>query len=184
MNHFLNGVARAGGETFDLPAPVLEIGSYQVEGQEGIAELRQYIKAKPYIGIDIRPGPGVDQIADVEELPHATGSIGSVIALSTFEHVQHFWRGLDEIRRVLRPDGVLFLSCPFSVRVHNYPNDYWRFTPEAFEVLLKEYPTKIVGWHGPPKRPENIWAVAFRENRAPISPLQFEQYRRLLDFYA
>ena len=34
MNHFLNGVARAVAETFDLPEPILEVGSYKVEGQE------------------------------------------------------------------------------------------------------------------------------------------------------
>ena len=40
MNRFLHGVARAVAETFDLPEPILEIGSYQVAGQEGIANLR------------------------------------------------------------------------------------------------------------------------------------------------
>jgi SAM-dependent methyltransferase len=184
MNHFLNAVARAVSEAFDLPTPILEVGSYQVKGQEEIAELRSYFKARPYIGIDLRQGPGVDQIADVEALPHKTGSIGTVIALSTFEHVQRFWRGLDEVYRVLRPDGVFFVSCPFSVRIHNYPSDYWRFTPEAFEVILRNYPNKILGWHGPPRRPENVWALAFRENRPPITALQFEEYRRLVARYA
>jgi SAM-dependent methyltransferase len=184
MNQFLNGVARAVGEAFDLPGPILEIGSYQVEGQEQIADLRGFFSARPYIGIDVRPGPGVDQVADVESLPHATGSIGTVIALSTFEHVQHFWRGLDEVYRVLRPDGVLFISCPFSVHIHNYPSDYWRFTPESFDVLLDRYPSKVLGWHGPPKRPENVWALACREARAVVSRPQFEKYRHLVGQYA
>src|SRR5947209_4321040 len=112
MNQFLNGVARAVSETFKFSAPVLEVGSYQVAGQEDIAELRTLFRARPYIGIDMRPGRGVDRVADVEALPYATGSIGTVIALSTFEHVQRFWRGFDEIFRVLRPEGALFVSCP------------------------------------------------------------------------
>ena len=40
MNHFLNGVARAVAETFVLPEPILEIGSYQVAGQEELINLR------------------------------------------------------------------------------------------------------------------------------------------------
>jgi GT2 family glycosyltransferase/SAM-dependent methyltransferase len=184
MNQFLNGVARAVGEAFDLPGPVLEIGSYQVEGQEQIADLRSLFPARPYIGIDARPGPGVDQVADVEALPHETGSVGTVIALSTFEHVQHFWRGLDEVYRVLRSDGALFMSCPFCFHIHNYPSDYWRFTPEALEVLLRDYPNKILGWHGPPKRPINVWAIAFREDRPPVTEQEFERYRQLLGQYA
>ena len=41
MNHFLYGVARAVAESFELPSPVLEIGSYKVTGQEEIADLRE-----------------------------------------------------------------------------------------------------------------------------------------------
>src|SRR5439155_8484425 len=97
MNHFLHGVARAVAETFDLPGPILEIGSYQVAGQEEIIDLRTLFAGKPYLGVDVRPGPGVDQVADVEALPQADASVGTVIALSTFEHVPHFWRGFDEV---------------------------------------------------------------------------------------
>ena len=41
MNHFLHGVVRALSETFTLPGPILEIGSYQVAGQESIGNLRE-----------------------------------------------------------------------------------------------------------------------------------------------
>ena len=78
MNRFLHGVARAVTETFDLPEPILEIGSYQVAGQEEIANLRSLFPGKEYIGIDARPGPGVDVVADVEELPFSDASIGTV----------------------------------------------------------------------------------------------------------
>src|SRR5262245_6990533 len=112
MNLFLNGVARAVGETFDFPGPIIEVGAYQVQGQEEMSDLRGYLSGRPYVGIDVREGPGVDEVADVEDLPYASESIGMVIALSTFEHVPHFWRGLEEVFRVLKPDGALFISCP------------------------------------------------------------------------
>jgi len=184
MNQFLNGVARAVAETFDLPGPILEIGSYQVSGQEEIAELRALFSDKPYIGVDARPGPGVDQVADVEALPYADGSIGTVIAMSTFEHVPRFWRGFEEVYRVLRPDGAVLISCPFFFHIHNYPSDYWRFTPEAFDLLLGDYPYRILGWHGATKRPANVWALGFRENYPVPTRQQFEQYRQLLSRYA
>jgi hypothetical protein len=90
MNHFVHGVARAITETFTLPEPILEIGSYQVAGQESIANLRSLFPGKQYLGVDMRPGPGVDCVASVEALPQATGSIGTVLALNTFEHVKYF----------------------------------------------------------------------------------------------
>lgn len=184
MNYFLQGVARAVAETFELPGPILEIGSYQVVGQEDIANLRSLFPGRDYLGIDIRPGPGVDQVADVEALPLADSSFGTIIAMNTFEHVARFWRGFAEIQRVLRPDGALLVSCPFYFHIHSYPSDYWRFTPQALQVLLEDYPHRIVGWHGPAKRPAGVWAVAFREQHPPISEAQFARYRELVGRYA
>jgi SAM-dependent methyltransferase len=184
MNRFLHGLARSVAEAFDLPAPILEIGSYQVPGQEDLAELRRLFPGKRYLGVDMRPGPGVDQVADVEALPEADGSVGTVIAMSTFEHVRRFWRGFDEVRRVLRPDGVFLVSCPFYFYIHSYPSDYWRFTPEALRVLLEPYPQKILGWHGPARRPLNVWAVAFGPEHPPLKRSQFERYRALLRRHA
>jgi len=184
MNHFLRGVARATAEAFHLPGPVLEVGSFQVAGQEAIADLRPLFPGKGYLGIDSRPGPGVDQVADVETLPQADASVGTVLAMNTFEHVPRFWRGFAEIERVLRPDGVLLVSCPFYFHIHHHPGDYWRFTPEALDLLLDNYPLRILGWHGPRKRPLNVWAIAF----GPVYPLpgsgQVDSYRHLQVHYA
>lgn len=184
MNRFLHGVVRAVAETFDLPGPVLEVGSHVVSGQEAVSDLRSLFSGRDYQGIDIRPGPGVDSVADVQALPHADRSVGTVLALNLFEHVPCFWRGFDEVYRVLRPDGALLVSCPFYLHIHSYPNDYWRFTPEALEHLLGRYPSRILGWHGPRRKPINIWALAFREARPALTAAQFEQYRRLLALYA
>jgi SAM-dependent methyltransferase len=177
MNPLLRGVALAVTETFTLLEPIIEIGAYQVPGQEEQIDLRSLFPGRDYRGIDIREGPGVDLVGDVEDLPFDDGSIGTVIALNTFEHVRRFWRGFEEIRRVLRPDGSLFVSCPFNVMIHNHPSDYWRFTPEAFSVLLEDYPQRVMGWHGPEERPENIWCLALREECPAISPEQFARYR-------
>jgi SAM-dependent methyltransferase len=184
MNRFLHGVARAVAEAFSCPGPILEIGSYQVAGQEDLINLRPLFPGRPYIGVDARPGPGVDCVADVEDLPQDDASVGTVIAMSVFEHVPRFWKGMDEVFRVLRPDGMLLLSCPFHVHIHGYPNDYWRFTPEALKVLLADYPRQVLGYHGPKRRPINVWAVAMREECPPPSERQWQLYRRRVAEYA
>src|SRR6266851_419241 len=183
MNQFINGLARAVAETIDCPGPILEIGSFQVAGQEHIAELRSLFIGKDYLGVDMRTGPGVDCVADVEALPQKTASVGTVIALNTFEHVPHFWKGFAEVKRVLRPDGVFLVSCPFYFHIHSYPSDYWRFTPEALKVLLADFPNKIIGWHGPSKRPANVWALALGAKRPALSPDQYGRFRALLSQY-
>jgi SAM-dependent methyltransferase len=184
MTPFLHGMVRAVAESFDLPGPVLEVGAYQVPGQEVIADLRPFFPGKRYVGLDERSGPGVDAVGDVTDLPYADGSFGTVLALSTFEHVPHFWRGFDEVRRVLRPDGALLVACPFHFHIHNQPSDYWRFTPAALELLLDDYPSKIVGWHGPDTRPANVWALAFREDRPAITAADYVSYQEKMHQYA
>lgn len=184
MNQFIRGVARAAVESFALPDPVLEIGSYQVAGQEDLIDLRGMFAGRPYTGVDFRAGPGVDLVANVENLPLSSASVGTVVAFSVFEHVKQFWKGFEEVRRVLRPDGVFLVYCPFYFHVHSYPHDYWRFTPEAFDSLLEAYPTRILGWHGPERRPLNVWAAAFGpEARLPTSE-QYAAYQAKLSSYA
>ena len=184
MNHFLRGVARALAESVTLPDPILEIGSYQVEGQDDLVDLRGLFPGRPYVGVDYRPGPGVDCVASVEALPQPDASVGTVIAFSLFEHVERFWVGFEEVHRILRPDGVFLVSCPFYFHEHGYPSDYWRFTPRAFQFLLAKYPTRILGWNGPERRPLHVWAAAFREASARPTPEQFARYRALLGRYA
>jgi SAM-dependent methyltransferase len=182
MNRFLHGVARAVAESFPLPGPILEIGSYQVTGQEAIGNLRSLFPGRDYIGLDMRPGPGVDLVGNVEALDLPDASVGTVLAFSTFEHVKHFWRGFDEVRRVLRSDGVFVLSVPFNLHLHGYPSDYWRFTAEALDVLLGDhYPSRLLGQQGPKTKPLNVWAVAFRSRTAPD---QLETFRERMKIHA
>jgi SAM-dependent methyltransferase len=184
MNEFMAGVARAAAETFAFPEPILEVGSFQVAGQEHMANLRELFPGKPYVGIDMRPGPGVDAVENVECLPRGDCTVGSVLALNLFEHVARFWLGFSEIQRVLRPDGLVLVSCPFHLHIHAYPNDYWRFTPEAFRLLLDRLPTKIVGFHGPPKRPLDVWALAAGPAHPAITADQHAQFRDRIRRYA
>ena len=81
-------------ETFDCPGPVFEFGSYQVDGQEGYANLRALFPAKNYVGCDMRPGPGVDRVEDVTAISLPDGSAGTVLCIETFEHVFEVRRGV------------------------------------------------------------------------------------------
>jgi SAM-dependent methyltransferase len=184
MNPFLHGVVHAVAETFDLPEPIVEMGALQIEGQEHISNLRPFFTGKTYHGLDFRTGPGVDIVGNVESLPLPDRSIGTIIALSTFEHVQRFWRGFDEIYRVLRPDGAVLISCPFYLHVHAFPSDYWRFTPEALDFMLERYPVRIIGSQGPSRRPAHVWALGLREDYPRPTPEQWSRYQGLIGRYA
>jgi len=50
--------------------------------------------------------------ADCSALPFADATFDAVVSFETIEHILVQEPFLDEIRRVLRPDGLLILSCP------------------------------------------------------------------------
>ncbi len=142
--------------------PVVEFGALQVEGQVGYADLRPYFIGLTYIGVDLRPGPGVDVVDDMERPHFRDRTMGTVLCLETLEHVKRPWRALAEAYRILKDGGLLLLSVPWDIPIHNYPSDYWRLTPAALELLLEDAGFKEleVTADGPAERPKTVFAIA------------------------
>lgn len=117
--------------------PTLEVGSYDVNGS-----VRQFFTG-PFVGVDMRPGPGVDHVAVASKLPFDDGEFGVVISTEMLEHDTRPWKSVAEMARVLRPGGILILTARgYDHRgcfpVHDYPGDYWRFSIGAFRELLDD----------------------------------------------
>jgi SAM-dependent methyltransferase len=149
-------------ETFDAPGPVYEFGSYQVEGQVDYADLRSLFPGKGYVGCDMRPGPGVDRVEDVSAMTLGDGVAGTVLCIETFEHVFEVRRAFDEVFRVLRPGGLFLITSPLNFRIHGYPDDYWRMTPNCLRRMLAPYGGRLVGAQGHPRFPHTVMALAVK----------------------
>lgn len=66
------------------------------------------------IGVDRRPTPDVNVIADVSVgLPFGGHSVDRVFLVHILEHLVDFLPLLDEVYRVLRPDGVAHVLSPW-----------------------------------------------------------------------
>ena len=161
-------------KSFNIMEPIIEIGSFIVPGQEELANLRPIFTGKTFIGCDMREGNGVDKIENVEGLLLDDGSVGTVLILDTLEHVENCFKALDEIYRVLKDDGIVIMSSVMDFPIHDYPSDYWRFTPEAFKLLLKKFPIKVVGSQGNPDHPHTVYAIGIKSN-------EFNKYEQILN---
>ena len=150
---------------FPVNEPIYEIGSYRVEGQEEFADLRPFFPGKVYTGCDMRVGLGVDQVEDVHCLKIKSNSIGTILIFDTLEHVENVHVAMNEIYRVLKPGGMVIMSSVMNFPIHDYPSDYWRFTPKAFELLLKGFAAYEVEFDGDPKFPEGIYGFGIKERR-------------------
>lgn len=150
-------------ETLIFPEPIHEFGAYQVEGQEHFADLRPIFPHYSYIGSDMRSGPGVDVLLNLHELGLPDNSIGSALLLDTLEHVEYPHRALEEVHRVLKPGGLVIMSSVMKFPIHGFPDDYWRFTPSAFQSLLKPFAWSLVETAGEEDFPHTVVGVGCKD---------------------
>jgi SAM-dependent methyltransferase len=146
----------------DIPEPIVEVGAYQVSGQEGFADLRAFFPGKRYLGCDLVSGPGVDQVEDLHDLSFADATIGTTIVMETLEHVADPYRAVCELHRVLQPGGLAVVSMPFNFPVHYMP-DYTRFTPEGLARVLSIFASCAVFFQGDAQDPHTVYGVALKQ---------------------
>jgi len=91
-----------------------------------------------YLAVDIADGEGIDiHMADPYKIPLADDSVDVVISGQAFEHVEFFWLLFEEMARVIKPSGIIFLIAPSAGAIHRHPVDCYRFYPDSYRALAK-----------------------------------------------
>lgn len=145
-----------------IQGPIVEFGALQVPGQESFADLRQYFPKMEYIGADMREGAGVDRVLNLHDIDLPPESVGTVLCLDTLEHVEYPRRALEQIYKILKPGGVVIISSVMNYPIHDFPHDYWRYTPEAFRSILQSFSGSFVGSAGLEDFPHTVVGVGFK----------------------
>jgi len=109
QRHFLGTVRKHLPAFFDQ-VRVLEIGSYDVNGSA-----REYFSRSDYIGVDLVPGPGVDEVCLGHEYRCAS-RYDVVLSCECFEHDPHYLRTFLNMVRHTRPGGLVLASCATTGR--------------------------------------------------------------------
>ena len=159
-------------ETLPLKGPVYEFGAFLVPGQEQLADLRPLFPGMQYVGADMREGPGVDKVLNLHDVALPDATAGTVLCLDTLEHVEYPHKAVEEIHRILNPEGIAVLTSVMDFPIHDYPYDYWRFTPEAFRSLLKPFAHCFVSYVGVRKFPHTVVGIGFKGACPPLADLE------------
>lgn len=85
-----------------------------------------------------------DVLYDGTHLPFEDASFDTVISVEVLEHTPDPQNLLGEIARVLKRHGTLILSAPFSIRLHEEPHDYFRYTPHGLRELMARANLEVV----------------------------------------
>lgn len=81
----------------------------------------------------------IDRHDDIQDLRFPDGSFNAVACWSVLEHVPEPHKAISEMRRVLRPGGVIWVQLPFLFPYHAAPHDYWRVTPSGLRVWMRDF---------------------------------------------
>lgn len=88
-----------------------------------------------------RSGP--DVVYGGGTLPFRNGAFDTVLSVQVLEHTPRPEILVAEMSRVLAPDGLLILTAPFQFRLHEQPNDYFRFSPHGLRRLCNDVGLEI-----------------------------------------
>jgi SAM-dependent methyltransferase len=114
-----------------------------------------------YVNLDLLGMPGVDVVADAEELPFPAGLFQRVECDAVLEHVRDPQRVVREIERVLAPGGYAHLVTPFCHPFHEYPKDFRRFTLDGLKSLADPMEVVAEGWRTGPTATLLVFAIEY-----------------------
>lgn len=145
-------------------ARVLDLGC----GEKPYAHL--FGGVKKYVGTDIMDGPGVDVVAPSWELPFRDNEFDVLVSTQSLEHTQRVSEAIVEMRRVVEPGGLIFVSVPFLFPEHGVPYDYWRWTKHGISEAFKDFEILII------KPDTAFFSVLFQFLNIPFSAVPFGRY--------
>jgi SAM-dependent methyltransferase len=92
-----------------------------------------------YDTLDIAPRSELTTyVGDIQDMKMIeNGSYDSALCLEVLEHVPSPQRALQEMNRILRAGGLVIVSVPHLSRLHDEPDDYYRFTKYGLRYLLE-----------------------------------------------
>lgn len=88
------------------------------------------------ITMNLSPFYNVDIVGDAHNIPFEDNSFDTVICNAVLEHVHAPEQVVEEMYRVLKPDGLMYAEVPFVFFFHGYPNDFKRYTLEGMKRLF------------------------------------------------
>ncbi len=117
---------------------VLDIGSGDSSHAELLDSSNRLVRLD-YPETNRRYSVRPDVFGDACRLPVRSEVFDAVLLLEVLEHLPCADAALEEIHRVTRPKGTLYLSVPFLYPTHDAPQDFQRYTTHGLRALLNRH---------------------------------------------
>lgn len=117
---------------------ILDVGGGE-RFQKWLKPYKNLFKDTDYKTLDYDSNSGADIIGDIHHIPLQDGSIDAIICSSVLEHVKNPLKAMDEMWRILKKDGKIFVYVPSIYPYHarkGVYKDYWRFFDDTVKMLF------------------------------------------------
>ena len=148
---------------------MLDVGCGQMPYKKFLLD-NKYINQ--YTGLDIESAIVYDENVkpdftwDGITMPFGNNSFDTVMATEVLEHCPNPNSIILEMKRVLKPGGLIFFTVPFLWNLHEVPHDEYRYTPFALKRIFKECEMEEMelfahgGWNMSMAQMIGMWVVA------------------------
>lgn len=116
-------------------ARILEVGSRNVTGNVS----RAPFSAADYVGFDFYKGENVDVVGDAHKLSSYFGDeekFDLIFSSAVFEHFHMPWIVAQEMQKLLKIGGYVFVETHFSFSTHERPWNFFQFSDMGLRVLF------------------------------------------------
>ena len=124
---------------------VLDCGSLDINGT-----CRDLFEPCRYTGVDVHQGPNVDRVGTVHMMVKPTERYGVVMSLEMLEHDPFWPKSLARMFEVLRPDGIMIITCASinrpehgTARTTPEDNPHWTVDDEYKNYYVPLGPTDL-----------------------------------------
>jgi len=106
----------------------------------GIKPYRSLFEStEKYIGFDIEENDEVDVVGLNWNLPFEENEFDALISTQVLEHTAKITETVAEIKRVVKPEGLIYISVPLTFPEHGIPHDFYRFTRYGLMEVFKDF---------------------------------------------
>ena len=127
---------------------ILEIGYHE---DKNVPNIKNFCtkRGANFFRTNIDTDKGIDFAWDLhKKLPASSphSQFDFVICSSVMEHVAKPWIAARNIENIINQSGTLIWTTPWVWRIHGYPNDFWRFTPNGIKELFSKLAWQWIGF--------------------------------------
>lgn len=127
LKSFSRSAAKEGGKV------VLDLGC----GSKPYESLFSF--SDKFVGFDVEKNDRVDVVGFNWNLPFRDNEFDVLISTQVLEHTAKITETVQEIKRVVKPGGLVYISVPLTFPEHGIPYDFYRFTRYGLMEVFKDF---------------------------------------------